>query len=368
MIPSAKNASVTRNTGPANVKKPKGQNFAVISFAEAHPNYLEQAEVSTWATFMRQNWHKFSAGKRFKPRLADKIEGGFTFPPRDVNPNDPQDKKYVEKTSGEPEQPKKYIEQSAEMVKETVEAEIAEDLAKNTGDPESDIKYSDPTGIPACDIEEILEDYVLWKNCNVIKIGKYLKKYYPEMPTSRAIFIYGIYNTHEDAIPMRNMISRREKIDVFVVPIMETNKSGVVVPAAILFNPPKTCIKNQEYAEQYTQNLMENYYENQRDADELNDEIQQISIRMARDKNLKNKGILEEKMRSLNIGDSGKTAAEKMAEVERMKFATNTASFINAGKKQVNDEHEGYPGLPRQREHPESFLPVPTNSPIDDIP
>lgn len=209
--------------------KLKHQKFAVVSFQEAHPDFLEQAEICAWTTFMRETFHKYSAGKRYKPVDPAEKTGNLTVPPnhRDSTP--------------------------------------------------TPVENSVPTA-PATNVNELIEDYVLWRNCNSIKMFKYYKKFFDKMPVSRAFKIHGVHRYIEDANRQRDEVNIVEGTDVFVIKLQDEEGNA----APILYNPPKMLIKEQKFSDQYLDNLMSQYRKNQKDADELNNQIQKIAIRKAK--------------------------------------------------------------------------------------
>jgi hypothetical protein len=208
--------------------KLKHQKFAVVSFQEAHPDFLEQAEICAWTTFMRETFHKYSAGKRYKPVDPAEKTGNLTVPPNHRETATP-------------------VENSVSTV-------------------------------PATNVNELIEDYVLWRNCNAIKMFKYYKKFFDKMPVSRAFKIHGVHRYIEDANRQRDEVNIVEGTDVFVIKLQDEEGNA----APILYNPPKMLIKEQKFSDQYLDNLMSQYRKNQKDADELNNQIQKIAIRKAK--------------------------------------------------------------------------------------
>lgn len=271
--------------------KLKHQKFAVVSFQEAHPNFIEQAEVCAWATFMREVYHKYSAGKRFKPSDPAEKTGELTVPPK---------------------------------VNETPENKI-----------------------PSTTVDELIEDYILWRNCNAIKMHKYYKQFYDKMPISRAFKIHGVHRYLEDANHQRDDVNAVEGTDVFVVKLQDEDGNA----APIIYNPPKMLIKDQKFSDTYLDNLMSEYRKNQRDADELNNRIQRISIRKAKEQRELNKekidptqitpsladqicgvenSVLEEKTDAKNTVSDAKNTVSDAKTTEQLLAKLERESFLEA--------------------------------------
>lgn len=237
-------------------KQPPYQEFAVCAFITAHPDNLERAEAEIFSKFIKEQLPQFTSANGFTTIIR---EGPSEKPSIKVYDTTPAE----DKPAAEPEQEQEPLPQPPRTVFDFT-------------------------------VEDLVQEYYLWKSVNQITVYKYIEEKYAHIPHRRVMKIFGAYPNKKKADKAASRLQAQDpSLNYYVCPM------GVFIPT----DPLSIQCKENHNANKELAELLEDYEENQRESRDI--------MEKSKNQNLHNLAI-NSKQYIKQIGSRGLPDAAKL--------------------------------------------------------